>query len=101
MLEIEKEERSGTIRLRLRGVLNSNTVSKLNDAVDKLSDVGDGIEIDCTELTNISGAGFEVLLRLTKMVRAFGKDCRIINISDSAYELFAATGLAEILTIER
>lgn len=101
MLEIEKEETAGTIQIRLKGILDSGTVSKLNDTVDGLSDVKDGIEIDCKELTGVSGAGFEVLLRLTKMTRAFGRECRITNVSDDAYELFKSTGLAEILTIER
>lgn len=100
-MEIAQTERGGVTLFVLKGELTSGTVSKLNDMIDKLSDIEDGIELDCTELTSVSGAGFEALLRLTKMVRAFGKKCVLTNVTEAVYDHFSATGLAEILTIER
>lgn len=100
-LEIAQTDRAGMIVFVLKGDLTSGTVSKLNDVIDKLSDIEGGIELDCTELTSVSGAGFEALLRLTKMVRAFGKKCVLTNVTEAVYDNFNTTGLVDILTIER
>ena len=101
MLEIEQSEKDNIITFKLNGTLDADTVSKFNEAIDTISDVEDGVDVDCTKLSGISGAGFEAISRLTKMVRAFRKECRITNVSENVYYLFNITGLTETLRIEK
>ena len=101
MLEIKQNEENGIINISMKGTLDAGTVSKLNDVIDGLSDVGNGVTVDCTGLERISGTGFEALSRLSKITKAFGKEFRITNVSENVYYLFNVTGFTDILKIEK
>ncbi len=56
----------------------------------------DRIIIDADKLAFISSAGIRILLELKKRV----KDLRILNVSDSVYDVISITGLEDVLGIE-
>ena len=101
MFDIERTDKNGVITFSLKGTLDSDTVIKFNKAIDSLSDVGEGINIDCSELQSISGLGFEALARLNKMTKAFGKQCLVMSVPDNIYYIFNVTGLIDTLNIEK
>ena len=101
MFEIEQSEKDRVIKFTLKGYLNGESAEQFDKVIDKLSDVGNGIIIDCTDLSGVSGPGFEVLARLAKMTRAFKKEFRMINASENIYYLFYVTGFTEILKITK
>ena len=101
MLEIEQTEKDRVIKFALKGRLDGTSVEQFDEAIDGLSDVGNGIVVDCTDLEGVSGLGFEVLARLSKITKAFKKDFRITNVSENIYYLFEVTGFTEILKITK
>lgn len=57
----------------------------------------DTIILDCASLEYISSAGPRVILRVKKAV----PDTRLINVSDSVYDILEMTGFTEMMEIQR
>lgn len=100
-LEVEKTVEDEIIIFRLKGRLNSETAPLFEQEIDSLSDVGEGITIDCMELEYVASAGLRAILRLSKMVNAFKKPFRVINVQSQVYEIFEVTGFSDILDLEK
>ena len=96
MLEITKERNGESLKVGLKGRLDTNTAGDLEDALDL-----EGIQeltIDFTDLDYISSAGLRVLLAAQKIMSLSG-EMKVENVSESIMEIFDLTGFTDILTI--
>ena len=90
--------------LDLEGELDTNTVSKFEEALNKLFAAGKyKVVLNLEKLTYISSAGFGILMNYIKDVRKHRGDIKITNVRPDVYsvfELLELPGLFHIVKTE-
>ncbi len=97
-LEIQKKENGNKVTLKLKGTINTETVSVLNDEVNKLDFSGIDLTLDFTDLSYITSAGLRTLLIIRKKLSE--DRIRIIGMNDAVYEVFKVTGFLDFFPID-
>ncbi len=98
-MDIEKQMDGKKLVVKLIGRLDTETSPLLSDSLDEdLVNVED-LTFDLSELIYISSAGLRVILSTQKIMNKQGT-MKLINVQDIVQEVFDATGLSTILTIE-
>lgn len=98
-MDIIKNRDGKKLDVKLTGKLDTKTSPELTDALkDELDDVEE-LNFDFSELIYISSSGLRVLLSTYKIMNKQGS-MKIVNVQDIVMEVFNATGLNKILTIE-
>jgi stage II sporulation protein AA (anti-sigma F factor antagonist) len=94
-VEIESSHLAGVPLLRLRGELDHDTATKLQEALDTVeeSDAGRCIFLDLEHLSYMDSGGVSVFLRLLRKLEARGW-VGLIGTDDRIRRLFVITGLA-------
>ena len=92
-------KQNGTeLTLSLDGRLDSTTAFQLDAAVKDHIDGVTKLTFDFTSLEYLSSAGLRVLLMAQKAMNTQGS-MEIIHVSESIRDVFALTGLLDILTV--
>ena len=84
MLDIDMEIRKGIMFIRLAGCLNSNTISKFNDDVERLL-IDNGIRdivLNLSNLKDIDGYGINTLLESYQVCKSNHGNTIICNINN-------------------
>ena len=98
-MDIIKNRDGKKLDIKLTGKLDTKTSPELTDALkDELDDVEE-LNFDFSELIYISSSGLRVLLSTYKIMNKQGS-MKISHVQDIVMEVFNATGLNKILTIE-
>lgn len=98
-MDIIKNRDGKKLDIKLTGKLDTKTSPELTDALkDELDDVEE-LNFDFSELIYISSSGLRVILSTYKIMNKQGS-MKIVNVQDIVMEVFNATGLNKILTIE-
>lgn len=98
-MDIEKQMDGKKLIVKLIGRLDTESSPLLSDSLDEdLGNVED-LTFDLSELIYISSAGLRVILSTQKIMNKQGT-MKLINVQDIVQEVFDATGLSTILTIE-
>lgn len=98
-MDIIKNRDGKKLDVKLTGKLDTKTSPELTDALkDELDDVEE-LNFDFSELIYISSSGLRVILSTYKIMNKQGS-MKIVNVQDIVMEVFNATGLNKILTIE-
>ena len=92
-LEIEKKENGNKATLKLKGSINTDTVSIFNDAVDKLNYDDMDLTLDFANLSYITSVGLRSLLVVRKKLSE--DRIRIIGMNETVYEIFKVTGFLD------
>ena len=98
-MDIIKNRDGKKLDVKLTGKLDTKTSPELTDALkDELDDVEE-LNFDFSELIYISSSGLRVILSTYKIMNKQGS-MKIFHVQDIVMEVFNATGLNKILTIE-
>lgn len=98
-MDIIKNRDGKKLDVKLTGKLDTKTSPELTDALkDELDDVEE-LNFDFSELIYISSSGLRVILSTYKIMNKRGS-MKISHVQDIVMEVFNATGLNKILTIE-
>ncbi|MBQ6512481.1 STAS domain-containing protein [Methanobrevibacter sp.] len=98
-MDIEKQMDGKKLVVKLIGRLDTETSPLLSDSLDEDLDNVEDLTFDLSELIYISSAGLRVILSTQKIMNKQGT-MKLINVQDIVQEVFDATGLSTILTIE-
>lgn len=98
-MDIEKQIDGKKLYVKLIGRLDTQTSPLLSDSLDGDLDNVEDLTFDMSELIYISSAGLRVILSTQKIMNKQGS-MKLINVQDIVQEVFDATGLSTILTIE-
>ena len=99
LMDIIKNRDGKKLDVKLTGKLDTKTSPELTDALkDELDDVEE-LNFDFSELIYISSSGLRVILSTYKIMNKQGS-MKISHVQDIVMEVFNATGLNKILTIE-
>lgn len=99
-MEIIKTRNDNKLTVKLVGKLDTNTSPELTESLkEDLNDINE-LTFDFSELIYISSAGLRVILATLKIMNKKGTMI-ITDVKDIVMEVFKATGLVEILTIEK
>lgn len=98
-MDIEKQMDGKKLYVKLIGRLDTQTSPLLSDSLDEDLDNVEDLTFDMSELIYISSAGLRVILSTQKIMNKQGS-MKLINVQDIVQEVFDATGLSTILTIE-
>lgn len=98
-MDIEKQIDGKKLYVKLIGRLDTQTSPLLSDSLDEDLDNVEDLTFDMSELIYISSAGLRVILSTQKIMNKQGS-MKLINVQDIVQEVFDATGLSTILTIE-
>lgn len=100
-LSIRQSEKDGITTYNLTGKLTAQTAHIFNRCLDELHDVGNGIHIDLSGLSEIDSIGLQSLSKLAKVVKAFKKEYKLINVNDTIYDVLQRTGYADVFTVNK
>lgn len=98
-MDIEKQMDGKKLVVKLIGRLDTGTSPLLSDSLDEDLENVEDLTFDLSELIYISSAGLRVILSTQKIMNKQGT-MKLINVQDIVQEVFDATGLSTILTIE-
>lgn len=84
--------------LTVSGRIDSSNYQEMQDIVNKVDYSKGSLIFDFKDLEYISSAGLRVLLSARKKAGANGM--KVINVSDSVYDIFVSTGFDSMLDIE-
>lgn len=97
-MNITQTREEGTLRLALKGRLDT-TASRELEAVLRNGLLGvSGLEIDMAGLEYVSSAGLRVLLAARKVMNRQG-EMRVTGVRPEVMEVFEITGFTDILNI--
>ena len=96
-IQLNDQDKKTTV-ITVSGRIDASTFRALQDVVNEI-DYSKGLEFDFKDVEYISSAGLRVLLSARK--KAKSGDMKIINVSDSVYDIFITTGFDSILDVER
>ena len=86
--------------ISIKGRLEEETSSDLEQAIDSLIDTGHyRLIINCEELDYISDSGIEVIEKAVKKVRDYGGDIRLVCPDEEMRLALEDEGLAKVLPI--
>lgn len=98
-MDIEKQMDGKKLYVKLIGRLDTQTSPLLSESLDEDLENVEDLTFDMAELIYISSAGLRVILSTQKIMNKQGS-MKLINVQDIVQEVFDATGLSTILTIE-
>ena len=98
-MDIEKKFDGKKLDVKLTGRLDTNTAPELTESLKSDLDNIEELNFDLSDLIYISSAGLRVILSTQKAMNKRGV-MKITNVQDIVMEVFEATGLVDILTIE-
>ena len=91
-------ENGNKVTLEVSGVINTETVSVLNDAVDALDFDDIDLTLDFARLSYITSVGLRTLLRVRKKISE--ERIRITGMNKLVYEVFEMSGFSDYFPIE-
>ena len=92
-------KKDGTeLTLSLEGRLDASTAFQLDEMINNNISGATKITFDCVSLEYLSSAGLRVLLNTQKVMNKQGT-MELIHVSESVRDVFALTGLLDILTV--
>jgi anti-sigma B factor antagonist len=101
-MEIIKHEEGEQLVMELKGRLDTNTASQLEEEVEKSVDGSvKTLVFDFKELEYISSAGLRVMLATQKKATALSAEMSVKNANDSIMEVFEMTGFLDVLKVEK
>jgi anti-sigma B factor antagonist len=100
-LEIKVNDEKGEIKyLTLRGRIDTNTSTELEQKITDLLDTGSQkILINLGEIDFISSAGLRVLLATAKKLNSSSGELRICSLNEVTEEIFEVSGFSSILNV--
>lgn len=98
-MEIEKKIDGKKLDVKLIGRLDTNTSPELTESLKEDLNGVEELTFDLSELIYVSSSGLRVILMTQKTMNKQGT-MKLINVQDIVMEVFEATGLVDILTIE-
>lgn len=98
-MDIIKNKDGKKLDVKLIGKLDTETSPELSEALKEDLDSIEELNFDLSELIYISSAGLRVILATQKIMTKQGS-MKITNAQDIVMEVFTATGISKILTIE-
>ncbi len=99
MLKIKKTLEESSLRLELKGRLDTTSSPQLEEELKSSLDGVTSLVFDLKDLEYISSAGLRVLLSAQKVMNRQGQ-MKLIHVNDVINEIFEVTGFTDILTIE-
>ena len=100
MLNIQTEEKNGTIQMSIEGRIDNEGIQKFQENLDEvLNKSGEKIQLDLSKLDFINSSG--ILLIFYKKARHSGIETEIKGISEELFSLFRAIRLDKLITIKR
>lgn len=100
MLKITKNINGNTCTVSLEGKVDMTTSMQLEEELSPLVGTVDEIILDLSKLIYISSAGLRVFIATQKRMKGTGR-LVIKNVQTSVMEIFAVTGMEQVLTIEK
>ncbi len=102
MLNIQTEEKNGTIQMSIEGRIDNEGIQKFQENLDEvLNKSGEKIQLDLSKLDFINSSGIGKLLIFYKKARHSGIETEIKGISEELFSLFRAIRLDKLITIKR
>lgn len=98
-MDIIKNRDGKKLDVKLIGKLDTEIVPELSEALKEDLDSIEELNFDLSELNYISSAELRVILA-TQKIMAKQRSMKITNAQDIVMEVFTATGISKILTIE-
>lgn len=99
-MEIIKHKSNDTLKVNVKGRLDTNTAPDLEKSVLEDLDGINRLECDLEELGYISSAGLRVILLLHKTMSSKKGTLKILHPCDEVMEVFDMTGFSTFLNIE-
>lgn len=97
MLEISTQEMKRVTLITVKGRINSDTVSQLEDTLNGLLERGDTrLVVELSGVSFISSAGLRALLAALKTARKNGGDVRLAAPSAEVTEVLELAGLVSV-----
>lgn len=100
MLKITKNINGNICTVLLEGKVDMTTSMQLEEELSPLVGTVDEIILDLSKLIYISSAGLRVFIATQKRMKGTGR-LVIKNVQTSVMEIFAVTGMEQVLTIEK
>jgi anti-sigma B factor antagonist len=98
ILEIETEDRDGLVHVLLRGELDLSTVSKVQDALDRVEQSSPPtVVLDLSKLTFLDSTGLRCLVTADERARQAGRRVVLVRGPESVQRVFTITRLEERL----
>ena len=98
-MDIIKNVDGNKLNVKLNGRLDTNTAPELSESLKEDLDNITELTFDLSDLIYVSSAGLRVILATQKTMKQQGS-MKIVNTQDIVMEVFEATGLVKLLTIE-
>ena len=101
IMDIAITDRGSTATVRLVGRLDIAGAEILGQPLATLSGSKNAIVLDMAEVTFVASIGLRHLVSASKAVRRRGGGLTLLNPNDAVTEVITASGLTELLPIER
>ncbi len=98
LMTIDCKKDGTELTLSLEGRLDASTAFQLDEMINNNISGATKITFDCVSLEYLSSAGLRVLLNTQKVMNKQGT-MELIHVSESVRDVFALTGLLDILTV--
>ena len=95
-MDITKKKDGDTLKIALRGRLDTNSAMQLDKELHGELDGISAMEIDLAELAYISSSGLRTLLGAHKALKG---NVKIMNVQDAVMDVFETTGFSAALNI--
>lgn len=99
-MDLVVHEDGDSVRLSVSGRVDSVTAPELESSLAEYIKCGKRTVVDLAGTRYVSSAGLRVFLRAQKALLKNGASLCIAHPNDLVMEVFEATGLAELLSIE-
>lgn len=100
-MDIAITDAGATATVKLAGRLDIAGAESLDQPLANLSGSKNGIVIDMAEVTFVASIGLRHLVSAAKAVRRRGGYLTLLNPNEAVTEVITASGLTELLPIER
>ena len=99
-MEINVREKDGFTILDFKGNLDTNTTPAVEGQLNQILDRGvPNILLNFREVNFISSIGLRLLIMSARRLAALGGDLSLCNLNGTVQEVFAASGLSQILSV--
>jgi anti-sigma B factor antagonist len=98
ILEIETKDRDGLVHVLLRGELDLSTVSKVQDALERVEESSPPtVVLDLSKLTFLDSTGLRCIVTADERARQAGRRVVLVRGPESVQRVFTITRLEERL----
>lgn len=88
-------------RIKIRGVINVDTVPGLLDAASGVFERPDAkVIVDFSDIEQTKSVGLALMIEWQRLARKAGKDIAFVNVPQQVIAMATASGLEKILKIE-